>query len=126
MKKAFSLMELMVVIIILGLLATLVLPNLTGKSDEAKNKLMCIQMKNISQTLKLYKLENSSYPTIEEGLEKLVKNNYFEDDILPKDAWNNKFIYIVDENSKKFDLISKGQDKKENTKDDIYFSKCKK
>ncbi len=47
--KAFSLMELMVVIIILGLLAAFVLPNLTGKSEDAKAKITCVQMKTVSQ-----------------------------------------------------------------------------
>lgn len=122
MKKAFSLMELMVVIIILGLLAAFVLPNLTGKSDESKDKLVCIQMKSIAQTLKMFKLDNSSYPKTDEGLKLLVEKKYFEDGKLPKDAWGNDFIYIATEDT--FDLISFGSDKKENTKDDIYLSKC--
>ena len=124
MKKAFSLMELMVVIIILGLLAAFVLPNLTGKSDEAKDKLVCIQMKSIAQTLKMFKLDNSSYPKTDEGLKLLVEKKYFEDGKLPKDAWESDFVYIATEDS--FDLISFGSDKKENTKDDIYLSKCTK
>ena len=66
-------MELMVVIIILGLLAAFVLPNLTGKSDEAKDKIVCIQMKSIAQTIKMFKLDTSSYPTTEEGLKILVQ-----------------------------------------------------
>ena len=122
MKKAFSLMELMVVIIILGLLAAFVLPNLTGKSDEAKDKLVCIQMKSIGQTLKMYKLDNSSYPQTEEGLALLIEKKYFEDGKLPKDAWKSDFVYIATEDS--FDLISYGPDKKEGTADDIYYSKC--
>lgn len=122
MKKAFSLMELMVVIIILGLLASFVLPNLTGKGDEAKNKLVCIQMKSIAQTLKMYKLDTSSYPTTQEGLKILVEKKYFEDGKLPKDSWANEFIYVATENG--FDLVSFGSDKKENTSDDIYLSKC--
>lgn len=124
MKKAFSLMELMVVIIILGLLAAFVLPNLTGKSEEAKDKIVCIQMKSIAQTLKMYKLDTSSYPQTEEGLNTLVEKKYFEDGKLPKDAWGNKFIYIQNEDS--FDLVSMGSDKKESTEDDIYYSKCNK
>lgn len=116
-------MELMVVIIILGLLAAFVLPNLTGKSDEAKDKIVCIQMKSIAQTLKMYKLDNSSYPQTQEGLGLLVEKKYFEDGKLPKDAWNNDFIYISNEGG--FDLVSKGADKKESTEDDIYYSKCK-
>lgn len=124
MKKAFSLMELMVVIIILGLLAAFVLPNLTGKSDEAKNKLVCIQMKSIAQTLKMYKLDTSSYPQTEEGLKLLVEKKYFEDGNIPKDSWGNEFIYLQTNDS--FDLISFGADKKENSEDDIYYSKCTK
>lgn len=115
-------MELMVVIIILGLLAAFVLPNLTGKSDEAKNKLVCIQMKSISQTLKMFKLDTSLYPTTQEGLKILVEKKYFEDGKTPKDAWGNEFIYVANEDS--FDLVSFGADKKENNEDDIYLSKC--
>ena len=115
-------MELMVVIIILGLLAAFVLPNLTGKSDEAKDKLVCIQMKSIAQTLKMFKLDTSSYPTTEEGLKILVDKKYFEDAKLPKDAWGNEFIYIATDGV--FDLVSFGADKKENSADDIYLSKC--
>ena len=124
MKKAFSLMELMVVIIILGLLAAFVLPNLIGKSDETKNKIVCIQMKSIAQTLKMYKLDTSSYPQTEEGLNILVEKKYFEDEKLPKDAWKKDYIYIQNENS--FDLVSFGADKKEGTSDDIYYTKCNK
>jgi len=122
LKKAFSLMELMVVIIILGLLAAFVLPNLVGKSEESKGKIVCIQMKSVGQALKLYKLDNSSYPTTDEGLNLLVEKKYFEDEKLPKDSWGNSFIYIQKEKS--FDLISMGADKKESTEDDIYYSKC--
>lgn len=117
-------MELMVVIIILGLLAAFVLPNLTGKSDEAKDKLVCIQMKSIAQTLKMYKLDTSSYPQTQEGLKILVEKKYFEDGKLPKDAWGNGFVYIATDDG--FDLVSFGADKKENSEDDIYFSKCNK
>ena len=124
MKQAFSLMEMMVVIIILGLLASFVLPNLIGKSDEAKDKLVCIQMKSIAQTLKMFKLDTSSYPTTEEGLKILVEKKYFEDGKTPKDTWGNEFIYISTDDF--FDLVSFGSDKKENTEDDIYLSKCSK
>lgn len=119
-KKAFSLMELMVVIIILGLLASFVLPSLTGKSEDAKIKITCVQMKSISQALKMYKIDNSSYPSTEDGL----PSNYFEDKKLPKDSWGNNYIYTYDEEN--FDLISLGANKKEGGDDDIYYSKCDK
>lgn len=122
LKKAFSLMELMVVIIILGLLAMFVLPNLTGKSDEAKEKLVCIQMKSIGTVLKHYKLDNSFYPSTQEGLEILKNKNYFEDGQIPVDSWKNNYVYV--NNGGLFDLISYGSDGKEGTKDDIYYSKC--
>ena len=121
-KKAFSLMELMVVIIILGLLASFVLPSLTGKSEDAKKKITCVQMKSITQALKMYKIDNSSYPSTEEGLKILVDQKYFEDNKLPKDSWGSSYIYIFDEDI--YEIISFGGDKKEGGNDDIYYSKC--
>ena len=121
LKKAFTLMELMVVIIILGLLASFVLPSLTGKSEEAKKKIVCVQMKSIAQALKMYKIDNSSYPTTQDGLKLLVDKKYFEDDKLPKDSWGDNFIYTSDENG--FEIISFGPNKKEGGKDDIYYQK---
>ena len=123
MKKAFTLIELMVVIIILGLLASFVLPSLTGKSEDAKKKLVCIQMKSMSQALKMYKIDTSTYPTTEEGFNLLVEKKYFEDNKLPRDSWGANFIYTNDGDS--YDIISFGADKKESG-DDIYYSKCNK
>ena len=79
-------------------------------------------MKSIAQTLKMFKLDTSSYPKTEEGLKILLEKKYFEDGKLPKDAWGNEFIYIATEEG--YDLISFGADKKENSDDDIYLSKC--
>jgi len=119
LKKAFTLMELMIVIIILSLLAAFVLPNLTGKGEDAKKSIVCIQMKNISQALKMFKIKNSSYPKTSEGLKSLD----FEEGKIPKDSWKQEFIYTL-ESKDKFDLISLGADKKEGGDDDIYYSKC--
>ncbi len=116
-------MELMVVIIILGLLAAFVLPNLTGKSEEAKEKLVCVQMKSISQALKMYKIEKSVYPTTAEGLKLLSTENYFEDGKMPKDPWGNDYIYTLDSEDN-IELISLGADNKEGGAKDIYYSKC--
>jgi len=118
-KKAFTLIELMIVIIILSLLAAFVLPNLTGKGEDAKKSIVCIQMQNISQALKMYKIKNSSYPKTSEGLEILD----FEEGKLPKDSWKQNFIYTL-VSKDKFDIISFGSDKKEGGGDDIYYSKC--
>lgn len=121
-KKAFSLIELMVVIVILSLLAAFVLPNLTGKGEDAKNSIACVQMKSISQTLKMYKIDNSTYPTTQEGLALLATKNYFEDGKLPKDPWGSDYLYTSSGNS--FEIMSLGVDKKEGGDNDIYLSKC--
>jgi len=138
-KKAFTLIELMIVIVILGLLAAMVMPSLTGKGEEAKRNLVCVQMKSIyNGALDMFKINNSMYPSTEEGLAALVKNpdeekypsystsGYFKDSKMPKDSWGNEFIYLnIDGN---IELISLGADRKEGGKDDkadIRMSECK-
>ncbi len=127
MRKAFSLIELMIVIVILGLLAAMVMPSLTGKGEKAKKDLVCVQMKGIyNGALDMYKIDNSVYPSTEEGLEVLAEKGYFKDKKLPKDSWGNGFIYINDGGN--VELISLGADKKEGGKDskaDIKMSECK-
>lgn len=138
-RNAFTLIELMIVIVILGLLAAMVMPSLTGKGEEAKRKLVCVQMKSIyNGSLDMFKINNSVYPSTAEGLEALVKNpdpelysnyspsGYFKDGKMPKDSWGNKFIYINDDGH--IELISLGADKKEggeNEAADIKMSGCK-
>jgi general secretion pathway protein G len=127
-RKAFSLIELMIVIVILGLLAAMVLPSLTGKGEEAKRDLVCVQMKSIYDgALDMYKIKHSVYPSTEEGLAALTKNDeYFKDGKMPKDSWGNEFIYL--NNDGKVELISLGADKKEGGKGaaaDIRLSQCK-
>ena len=139
MRKGFSLIELMIVIVILGLLAAMVMPSLTGKGEEAKRDLVCVQMKTIyKNALKMFKIDNGVYPTTQEGLGALVKNpdpqkypnyansGYFEDQQLPKDSWGNDFIYINDDG--KVEIISLGADRKEGGSGeaaDIRLSDCK-
>ena len=138
-RQAFSLMELMIVIVILGLLSALVLPNIMGKAEDAKAKLVCIQMKNIQEALKSYKFDNGVYPDNEIGLKGLIKNpdpekytsypssGYFEGKIVPKDPWNNRYIYLNEEGD--INLISLGADGKEggdDTNKDITLQSCQK
>ena len=138
-RNAFTLIELMIVIVILGLLAAMVMPSLTGKGEEAKRKLVCVQMKSIYDgSLDMFKINNSVYPSTSEGLEALVKNpdpelysnyspsGYFKDSKLPKDSWGNDFIYINDDGH--VEIISLGSDKREGGKNeaaDIKMSGCK-
>jgi len=138
-RSAFSLMELMIVVVILGLLASFVLPNLTGQSSKAKKKLVCVQMQSIKDSLRMFKVDNGTYPTTEEGLEALVKNpdekkyrnfdenGYFTDGYLPKDSWGNLFVYLYEDGD--LELISLGSDNKEGGSDegkDITLKGCRK
>ncbi len=137
MKKAFSLLELLVVILILGLLAAFVVPNLIGAGEKAKRDLVCSQMGSIGQALKMFKLDNGMYPETEEGLEALLTNpdadkypNYSTNpylEKLPKDSWKTPFVYVQD--GSKFELISLGADRREGGEAeaaDIRYSQCQK
>ncbi len=128
MKKGFTLIELLVVIVILGILAAIVVPRITGRVDEAKVEATKVQMKAIKDSLEQYKLDNGFYPTTEQGLRALVEKpntppvptkwrQYL--DKLPKDAWGNDFIYISPGVQRPFELRSLGPDGKEGTEDDI-------
>jgi len=74
MKKGFTLIELLIVIAILGLLAALVVPNIIGQGERAKEKLVCIQEKSLKNALDSFKVTEGVYPTTEEGLKALIKN----------------------------------------------------
>jgi general secretion pathway protein G len=136
-RKGFTLIELMIVIIILGLIASLVMPNLIGQSDDAKRKLVCIQMESLMSSLKTFKVYNGVYPTTSEGLDTLSKNpdsskyasypdgGFLDDGKQPIDPWKHRYIYLNNEN--KIELISLGADGQEGGNGeamDIYYSKC--
>lgn len=138
-RSAFTLLELMVVIIILGLLASIVLPNLIGQASTAKKGTVCTQMKVLSTVLKNYKFMLGSYPSTQEGLQALVENpapdrylnypdgSFLDEKRLPKDAWGHPFIYTQDEGM--FEIISLGADAKEGGEGesaDITYSGCQK
>lgn len=138
MRNAFTLIEIMIVIIILGLLSSLVVPNLIGQSDQAKEKIVCIQMESLNNALKTFRLENGCYPSTKEGLLALIKNpdptkytsfpkGGFLDKGLPRDPWKNDYIYINEDDN--VELISLGADRKEGGTDinrDIEYSSCQK
>lgn len=137
MRKAFTLMELMIVIMILGLLSALVVPNLVGQSDKARRDIVCIQMETISESLKMFRADYGAYPQMDEGLNALVANpdstkyknypngGYLDSKSTPKDSWGTEFVYLLDGGN--FDIVSLGADKKEggeSENEDIYLSKC--
>lgn len=122
-KDGFTLIEIMVVIVILAMLAALVGPKLMGRSDDAKVTDAKVQIKNIETALKFYKLDNGSYPSTEQGLNALItkptvglipKNykdgGYLESKKVPKDPWNNDYLYISPGEHGDYDLYSFGAD----------------
>ena len=138
LRKAFSLIELLIVIAILGLLVSMVAPSLMDSADKAKRDQVCIQMAEIDKALDMFRLDNGSFPETEEGIEALLSNpdedkypNYRPKpymERLPKDAWQTPFIYINE--GGKVELISFGTDRKEGGEEyasDIFYTKeCQK
>ncbi len=119
----FTLIELMVVIIILGVLAGLIIPRIMGRPEEAKQLKAKLQIESVETALKLYKLDNGSYPETEQGLEALIeqpetgtipkkwrKKGYLEKGRLPKDPWGNNFVYLSPGVHYDYDIISYGAD----------------
>jgi general secretion pathway protein G len=120
-RAGFTLIEIMVVIVILGLLAAIVVPKLIGRTKEAKRTQTKVQIKSIQQALELFKLDNGFYPATDQGLETLVKmpesgrlpRNYRKGgylDRVPKDAWGNPFVYISPGRHGDYDITSYGGD----------------
>jgi general secretion pathway protein G len=119
----FTLIEVMVVLVILGILATLVVPKIMGRPDEARIIAARQDINSIGQALKLYRLDNHNYPSTDQGLQALVSKpsappappnwktgGYL--DRLPKDPWGNEYKYISPgvKNTGDVDIISLGSD----------------
>ena len=136
-SSGFTLIEIMAVVIIMGLLMGIVGVTVFSRVDAARQATARIQIKQIENALEFYRMDNSHYPTTEEGLEALASNpdperypnysksGYFENGKIPKDSWQSPFIYLTTEEG--FDLISFGADRKEGGEGDgadIRFSEC--
>jgi len=121
--SGFTLIELMVVIVILGILAGLIVPRIMGRPEEAKRLKAKMQIESLETALKLYKLDNGMYPDTEQGLQALVekpevgiipkkwrKEGYLEKGKIPKDPWGNDFVYLSPGIHAEYDIISYGAD----------------
>ncbi len=119
----FTLIELMVVIVILGILAGLIVPRIMNRPEEARRTKAVLQIEGLETALKLYKLDNGSYPSTEQGLQALVElpevgtlprnwreGGYLEKGKLPKDPWDNEYVYLCPGTHGDYDIVSYGAD----------------
>ena len=122
-SRGFTLIEIMVVIIILGILAVYIGPKIMGRPGQAKQVKAKVDISALESAIKLYKLDNGIYPATEQGLQALVEKpetgnvpkkwkegGYLDKGKVPKDPWGNEFVYISPGVHGDYDIISYGAD----------------
>ncbi len=119
--RGFTLIEIMVVVVIMGVLAALVVPKLLSRTGESKVAAAKVDIATVMQALKLYKLDNQRYPTTEQGLQALLvkptsgpaangwkTGGYLEK--MPKDPWGNSYQFLSPGVKGEVDIFSYGAD----------------
>src|SRR5690606_17958967 len=130
-QQGFTLIEIMVVVVIIGILAAMIAPNILGRADEARITTTQSDLLSISNALDLYRLDNLTYPTTSQGLKALVNKpgclpepvhwnpeGYLKK--LPEDPWGRRDIYISPGSQGAYDLYTFGPDGRDGGGDDIF------
>jgi len=128
--QGFTLLEVMVVIVIIGMMLSVVVPNLMGSQDTAKLQKAVQDVTALENSLSMYKLDNYDYPSTEQGLEALTDQTDIEPiprrfpeggyvKRLPKDPWGNDYVLLNPGEQGKMDVFSSGPDGEVGTDDDI-------
>ncbi len=132
--RGFTLIEIMMVVVIIGILAAVIVPQFLGRDDEARVTAEKVSMVKIGQALAMYRLDNRHFPSTEQGLEALVSKptgfpepkNWGPEPYqrkFPLDQWGNEYVYV--NNGRTFELVSLGADGVEGGEDvdaDIRFA----
>ena len=129
-QRGFTLLEMMVVLVILGILASLVVPSLMGNKDKADHQKAVSDIVALENALDMYKLDNYRYPLTAQGLKALVENptaspipeNYNANGYikrLPQDPWGNEYLLVSPGEHGDYDILCAGQDGEPGTADDI-------
>lgn len=129
-QRGFTLLEVMVVIVILGIIASMVVPNLMGNKEQADRQKVVVDIQQLENGLDLYKLNNGFYPTTEQGMQALVTQATSEPiprsfpeggfiKRLPKDPWGGEYQLASPGEMGRIDVFSMGPDQTAGTEDDI-------
>jgi general secretion pathway protein G len=124
-EAGFTLVEIMVVVVILGLLATLVVQNVMGASDTAREKKALSDVRTIADAVRMYRVQNGKLPDSLDVLATKDEKGRSGIEELPKDPWDHDYILRQGDRPNEFEVVSMGPDGSENTEDDIS-SKTKK
>lgn len=129
-KYGFTMVELMAMLIIIGLLATLVVTKVASKIDQARETTTKANLKALAAAVNQFRMDTARFPTEDEGLLALIEQpsdvktwepgGYLETTEIPKDGWGNDFIYeLFPESGKQFVIRSCGPDGEQGTEDDL-------
>jgi general secretion pathway protein G len=125
-RRGFTLNELLLVLVILGILAAIVVTNFSGRGEDAQIKAATTQIGQFAGALKIYETDNSQFPDDAQGLNALMQNPGLDTwkqlmSSIPQDPWQHDYIYHRPgtHNPNTFDVYSMGPDGKEGTEDDI-------